>query len=144
MWRRGGYRTRGAHSRVALTASSGGRAPFPRRIARVNRAPDTEGGGAAAPQRDIGMRQFGRCAVLVVAGLATTAPAMAQFGGIFGAPPRPPGSIPNQQPYDQQRTYEPAPPTRPRYQPQDEPQYQPPPQYPPPQTNAAPYIGPPG
>jgi hypothetical protein len=86
------------------------------------------------------MRQLGRCAVLVVASFAATAPAIAQFGGIFGPPPRPPANVPNQ-PYDQQRSYEPTPPAQPQYQPQ----YQQPPQYePPPQTNAAPYIGGPG
>jgi hypothetical protein len=92
------------------------------------------------------MRQSSRCAVLMVAGLAATVPAMAQFGGIFGPPPRPPGNIPSQQPYDQQRTYEPQPPAQPRYQPQYEPppQYPPSPQYPPPQTSAAPNVGPPG
>jgi len=85
------------------------------------------------------MRRSGRCAVLVVASLVGAAPALAQFGGIFGGPPpRPPNNIPNQ-PYDQQRSYEPVPPSRPQYQPQ----YQPPPQdQPPPQTNAAPYVGP--
>jgi hypothetical protein len=85
------------------------------------------------------MRRSGCCAVLVVASLVGAAPAMAQFGGIFGPPPRPPSNIPNQ-PYDQQRSYEPAPPSQPQYQPA--PQYQPPPQNPPPQTNAAPYVGP--
>ena len=80
------------------------------------------------------MRRTRRCAVLVVASLAGTAPAAAQFGGIFGPPPRPPSDIPSQPPgqtYDQQRAYEPQPP--PRYQPQ----YQPPPA-----PNAAPYVGP--
>jgi hypothetical protein len=85
------------------------------------------------------MRRLGRCAVLVVASLAATVPALAQFGGIFGPPPRPPANVPNQQ-YDQQRSYEPSPPSQPQYQPQ----YQPAPQYPPPpQTDAAPYVGPP-
>ncbi len=91
------------------------------------------------------MRQLGRCAVLVVANFAATVPAVAQFGGIFGPPPRPPANVPNQS-YDQQRAYEPTPPAQPQYQPQYQPppQNEPPPQYPPPQTNAAPYIGGPG
>jgi hypothetical protein len=84
------------------------------------------------------MGRLGRCAVLVGASLAATAPALAQFGGIFGPPPRPPANVPNQQ-YDQQRSYEPTPPSQPQYQPQ----YPPAPQYPPPQTDAAPYVGPP-
>jgi hypothetical protein len=71
----------------------------------------------------------------VLASLAGTLPAAAQFSGIFGAPPRPPGDIPSQPPpqYDQQRAYEPQPP--PRYQPQYQPQYQPAPA-------PAPYVGP--
>jgi hypothetical protein len=43
------------------------------------------------------MRRFRRhCAVLVMIGLAAgIAPAAAQFGGIFGDPPRPPSNVPN-------------------------------------------------
>jgi hypothetical protein len=45
------------------------------------------------------MRRLRRCAVLVVSGLVVgTVPAVAQFGGIFGDPPRPPGNVPVRRP----------------------------------------------
>jgi hypothetical protein len=70
------------------------------------------------------MRRFCHCAVLVVVAGAPAAlvagmmPAAAQFGGIFGDPPRPPGNVPNRP------SAPPRPPPDDRFAPQ--PQYEPP------------------
>jgi hypothetical protein len=90
------------------------------------------------------MRRFRRSVVLIAVGFAAgLAPAAAQFGGIFGDPPRPPGNVPSRPPVDDrfidQRGVPPPypqypppaqaypPPPAQTYQPAP-PQYQPPPQ----------------
>src|SRR5262249_56728776 len=52
------------------------------------------------------MRRFGCGSVtmLVISGLAAgITPAAAQFGGIFGPPPRPPSNVPNRPPVQDDR-----------------------------------------
>ena len=84
------------------------------------------------------------CMVLATTALAV-APAAAQFGGIFGEPPRPPSSVPSRPP---------APPADDRYPDQRRPARQypdpapqqyppPPPQYPGAAANTGPAVGPP-
>jgi hypothetical protein len=76
-----------------------------------------------------------RCALLVLFGLlAGSAPAAAQFGGIFGDPPRPPSNVPNRPPVQDDRF-------APQYPPPQYPQY---PQPVPPPAQAMPAPPPPG
>jgi hypothetical protein len=63
------------------------------------------------------MGRFGRVstAIVVISGLvAGIAPAVAQFGGIFGDPPRPPGNVPNRPPVQDDRFMPPTYPQNPQ------------------------------
>src|SRR3974390_471093 len=109
-----------------------------------------EGVGSAHP-RTLGylprVRRFRRSVVLIAVGLvAGLAPAAAQFGGIFGDPPRPPGNVPSRPPADDRfidqrgpgaRQYPQYPPPAPARRPPPPPRGQPnrrapPPKYQPP------------
>jgi hypothetical protein len=64
-----------------------------------------------------GMGRLGRVstAIVVISGLsAWIAPAAAQFGGIFGDPPRPPGNVPNRPPVQDDRFMPPTYPQNPQ------------------------------
>jgi len=87
------------------------------------------------------MRGFRRSVVLIAVGLAAgLAPAAAQFGGIFGAPPRPPANVPSRPPADD-RFIDQRGPSRqsPQYPPPAPQAYPPPPaDYPPPASDYQP------
>jgi hypothetical protein len=95
------------------------------------------------------MRRFGRVSVklLVISGLAAgIAPAAAQFGGIFGDPPRPPSNVPNRPPIQDDRFPQPIYPQNPQPVPPAPPQVAPAPLPPGPQSGiqSAPLAPPPG
>jgi len=94
------------------------------------------------------MRRFGCGSVtmLVISGLAAgIAPAAAQFGGIFGDPPRPPSNVPNRPPIQDDRFPQPVYPQNPQPVPPAPPQVAaPPPPGPQSGIQSAPLAPPPG
>jgi hypothetical protein len=95
------------------------------------------------------MHRLGRVSVklLVISGLAAgVAPAAAQFGGIFGDPPRPPSNVPNRPPIQDDRFPQPVYPQNPQPVPPAPPQVAPAPPPPGPQSGiqSAPLAPPPG
>jgi hypothetical protein len=95
------------------------------------------------------MRRFGRVSVklLVISGLAAgIAPAAAQFGGIFGDPPRPPSNVPSRPPIQDDRFPQPVYPQNPQPVAPAPPQVAPAPPPPGPQSGiqSAPLAPPPG
>src|SRR3954454_15904570 len=90
--------------------------PFPRRIPRVNsaiRVRDLGSGPDRFPRARVMMgRRTSVAAIAIAVALGPVLPAAAQFGWIFGDPPRPPSNVPGgrpQQPYPQQPDYPPPP-----------------------------------
>jgi hypothetical protein len=93
------------------------------------------------------MRRLGRVSVtmLVISGLAAgIAPALAQFGGIFGDPPRPPSNVPSRPPIQDDRYPQPVYPQYPQAVPPAPPQVAPPPPGPQSGIQSAPLPPPPG
>jgi hypothetical protein len=95
------------------------------------------------------MHRLGRVSVmmLVISGLAAgIAPAVAQFGGIFGDPPRPPSNVPSRPPIQDDRFPQPIYPQNPQPVPPAPPQVAPAPPPPGPQggIQSAPLAPPPG
>src|SRR5262249_15667451 len=88
-------------------------------------------GNLAARRRNVGgMGRSGRIstAIFMISGLAAgIAPATAQFGGIFGDPPRPPGNVPNRPPLQDDRFMPPVYPQNPQPVAPAPPQAMPPP-----------------
>jgi hypothetical protein len=86
--------------------------------------------------------------MLVISGLAVgIAPAAAQFGGIFGDPPRPPSNVPNRPPVQDDRFMPPTYPQNPQQVPPAPPQAMPappPPQGPQSSIQSQPLAPPPG
>jgi hypothetical protein len=85
--------------------------------------------------------------LLVISGLAAgVAPAAAQFGGIFGDPPRPPSNVPSRPPIQDDRFPQPVYPQNPQPVPPAPPQVAPAPPPPGPQSGiqSAPLAPPPG
>ncbi len=85
--------------------------------------------------------------MLVISGLAAgIAPAAAQFGGIFGDPPRPPSNVPNRPPIQDDRFPQPVYPQNPQPVAPAPPQFTPAPPPPGPQSGiqSAPLAPPPG
>jgi hypothetical protein len=93
------------------------------------------------------MGRFGRISImLVISGLAGSGPAAAQFGGIFGDPPRPPSNVPNRPPVQDDRFMPPTYPQNPQPVPPAPPQAMPapPPQGPQSAIQSQPLAPPPG
>ena len=83
--------------------------------------------------------------MLVISGLAAgIAPAVAQFGGIFGDPPRPPSNVPNRPPIQDDRFPQPVYPQNPQPVPPAPPQVAPAPPGPQGGIQSAPLPPPPG
>jgi hypothetical protein len=77
-----------------------------------------DGPAISPPEKKVGgMGRFGRVSttMVVISGLVGgIAPAVAQFGGIFGDPPRPPGNVPNRPPVQDDRFMPPTYPQNPQ------------------------------
>src|SRR5437879_7325621 len=95
--------------------------PFPAvlRVLTGRRVRGWTGRRLAAPRDEtVGRMRRSGCVsamMLVISGLAAgIAPAAAQFGGIFGDPPRPPSNVPSQPPIQDDRFPQPVYPQNPQ------------------------------